>query len=146
MSDETFWRPNVSFNLVFNQACIARVNVEGVGEVSYYSVLILALIFFRYKASWCRQLGAVLWRSWITNNRDVIIFRIRLFQAIVSFEASRLNRYLISQVMFARVRRWYVAFLRPSPHASAYFESTTFSFRIRLPRIRRIRQRIRIFF
>ncbi|XP_020625261.1 protein white-like [Orbicella faveolata] len=41
-----------------------------------------------YKASWCRQLGAVLWRSWITNNRDVIIFRIRIFQAIVSFEAS----------------------------------------------------------
>lgn len=37
-----------------------------------------------YKASWCRQLGAVLWRSWITNNRDVIIFRIRLFQAIVT--------------------------------------------------------------
>ncbi|KAJ7318627.1 ATPase [Desmophyllum pertusum] len=37
-----------------------------------------------YKASWCRQFGAVLWRSWITNNRDIIIFRIRLFQAIVT--------------------------------------------------------------
>ncbi|XP_078378564.1 protein white-like isoform X2 [Oculina patagonica] len=37
-----------------------------------------------YKASWCRQLGAVLWRSWITNNRDIIIFRIRLFQAIIT--------------------------------------------------------------
>ncbi|XP_078378566.1 protein white-like isoform X2 [Oculina patagonica] len=37
-----------------------------------------------YKASWCRQLGAVLWRTWITNNRDVLIFRIRIFQAIMT--------------------------------------------------------------
>ncbi|RMX58452.1 hypothetical protein pdam_00022053 [Pocillopora damicornis] len=37
-----------------------------------------------YKVSWCRQLWAVLWRSWITNSRDIIIFRIRIFQSIVT--------------------------------------------------------------
>lgn len=37
-----------------------------------------------YKASWCRQLGAVLWRSWISNKRDAVVFRIRIFQAIVT--------------------------------------------------------------
>ncbi|XP_067022118.1 protein white-like [Acropora muricata] len=37
-----------------------------------------------YKASWCRQLRAVLWRSWISNNRDAVVFRIRVFQAIVT--------------------------------------------------------------
>ncbi|KAK2570404.1 Protein white [Acropora cervicornis] len=36
------------------------------------------------QASWCRQLRAVLWRSWISNNRDAVVFRIRVFQAIVT--------------------------------------------------------------
>ncbi|XP_020625255.1 protein white-like [Orbicella faveolata] len=36
-----------------------------------------------YKASWCRQFRSVLWRSWLTNNRDVVILRIRLFQCLL---------------------------------------------------------------
>lgn len=35
-----------------------------------------------YKASWCRQFRSVFWRSWLTNKRDVLIFRIRFFQSI----------------------------------------------------------------
>jgi len=35
-----------------------------------------------YKASWCQQFRSVFWRSWLTNNRDVVIFRIRLYQSI----------------------------------------------------------------
>ncbi|CAH3167368.1 unnamed protein product [Pocillopora meandrina] len=35
-----------------------------------------------YKASWCQQFRSVFWRSWLTNNRDVMIFRIRLYQSI----------------------------------------------------------------
>ncbi|XP_078376593.1 protein white-like [Oculina patagonica] len=35
-----------------------------------------------YKASWCRQFRSVLWRSWLTNKRDVVILRIRLFQCL----------------------------------------------------------------
>ena len=42
------------------------------------------LCCFRYKASWWRQFHSVLWRSWLTNNRDVVILRIRLFQCLVS--------------------------------------------------------------
>ncbi|CAH3142936.1 unnamed protein product [Porites evermanni] len=37
-----------------------------------------------YKASWCRQLMALLWRSWIVNKRDVIVFRIRVMQAVIT--------------------------------------------------------------
>ena len=40
--------------------------------------------YFSYKASWCRQFRSVLWRSWLTNNRDVVILRVRLFQCLVS--------------------------------------------------------------
>nr|XP_058944927.1 protein white-like [Pocillopora verrucosa] len=35
-----------------------------------------------YKASWCQQFRSVFWRSWLTNNRDVMIFRIRLYQSV----------------------------------------------------------------
>ncbi|KAJ7318624.1 ATPase [Desmophyllum pertusum] len=35
-----------------------------------------------YKASWCRQFRSVFWRSWLTNNRDVLILRIRLYRSI----------------------------------------------------------------
>lgn len=52
-------------------------------------------IFRRYKASWCRQLWAVLWRSWITNSRDIIIFRIRIFQSIVSCFHNLVKRMLL---------------------------------------------------
>ncbi|KAL9966625.1 hypothetical protein ACROYT_G024728 [Oculina patagonica] len=35
-----------------------------------------------YKVSWCKQFRSVFWRSWLTFNRDVVIFRIRLYQSI----------------------------------------------------------------
>lgn len=51
---------------------------------------------FRYKASLCRQFRSVLWRSWLTNNRDVVILRIRLFQCLVSVTIKiKNNRVLI---------------------------------------------------
>ncbi|XP_031568131.1 protein white-like [Actinia tenebrosa] len=37
-----------------------------------------------YKASWCTQFRAVLWRSWIATQRDKIMSRIRLIQSIIT--------------------------------------------------------------
>ena len=53
--------------------------------------------FFRYKASWCRQFRSVFWRSWLTNKRDVLIFRIRFFQSIVSVQVPRRSLNLVKQ-------------------------------------------------
>ncbi|XP_048586786.1 protein white isoform X3 [Nematostella vectensis] len=36
-----------------------------------------------YKASWWRQFKTVMWRSWLSNRRDVLMFRIRILQSIV---------------------------------------------------------------
>ena len=33
--------------------------------------------------SWIKQFRSVFWRSWLTFNRDVVIFRVRLYQSIV---------------------------------------------------------------
>ena len=38
-----------------------------------------------YKASWCNQFMALLWRSFITNSREPMITRIKFSQTIVSF-------------------------------------------------------------
>ncbi|XP_032239520.1 protein white isoform X2 [Nematostella vectensis] len=35
-----------------------------------------------YKASWCNQFSAVLWRSWLSTTRDQTVFRIRVLQNI----------------------------------------------------------------
>ncbi|XP_048586785.1 protein white isoform X2 [Nematostella vectensis] len=35
-----------------------------------------------YKASWWRQFKTVMWRSWLSNRRDVLMFRIRILQSI----------------------------------------------------------------
>lgn len=35
-----------------------------------------------YKVSWCQQFRSVFWRSWLTNNRDSVIFRLRFYQNI----------------------------------------------------------------
>lgn len=35
-----------------------------------------------YKVSWIKQFRSVFWRSWLTFNRDVVIFRVRLYQSI----------------------------------------------------------------
>ncbi|XP_048586783.1 protein white isoform X3 [Nematostella vectensis] len=37
----------------------------------------------KYKASWCRQFRAVMWRSWLSNQREVLMFRIRIMQSII---------------------------------------------------------------
>ncbi|XP_020900669.1 protein white isoform X3 [Exaiptasia diaphana] len=37
-----------------------------------------------YKASWCTQFRAVLWRSWISTQRDKLMFRIRVIQSVVT--------------------------------------------------------------
>ncbi|KAL5007661.1 hypothetical protein ScPMuIL_016467 [Solemya velum] len=39
--------------------------------------------WYRYGASWCRQLGTVLWRTWITGMRDPMVVRIRTIQTII---------------------------------------------------------------
>lgn len=38
-----------------------------------------------YKASWCTQFNAVLWRSWISVVRDDQVVRMKFIQTIVSF-------------------------------------------------------------
>ncbi|XP_044178939.1 protein white-like isoform X3 [Acropora millepora] len=35
-----------------------------------------------YKVPWCKQFCAVLWRSWLTNNRDSLLMRVRLYQMV----------------------------------------------------------------
>lgn len=37
-----------------------------------------------YKASWCEQFRAVLWRSWLSVIKEPILIRVRLLQTIVS--------------------------------------------------------------
>lgn len=37
----------------------------------------------RYGASWFAQFRSVLWRSWVTNIRDPMVFKAKLFQSIV---------------------------------------------------------------
>lgn len=54
-----------------------------------------SMYFFRYKASWCRQFRSVFWRSWLTNKRDVLIFRIRFYQSIVSVQVPRRSLNLL---------------------------------------------------
>ncbi|CAH3152291.1 unnamed protein product [Porites lobata] len=39
-------------------------------------------IFSRYKVSWFQQFRSVLWRSWLTNNRDFTVFKMRFLQSI----------------------------------------------------------------
>ncbi|XP_074623196.1 protein white-like isoform X4 [Acropora palmata] len=41
-----------------------------------------------YKVPWCKQFCAVLWRSWLTNNRDSLLMRVRLYQ-MVTFPEER---------------------------------------------------------
>ncbi|XP_068753608.1 protein white-like [Montipora capricornis] len=36
----------------------------------------------QYKVSWCKQFRSVLWRSWLTNNRDSLIYRVRIYQMV----------------------------------------------------------------
>jgi len=35
-----------------------------------------------YKASWCQQFRSLFWRSWLTNNRDSIVFKSRFINSI----------------------------------------------------------------
>lgn len=37
-----------------------------------------------YKASWCAQFRAVVWRSWLSIIKEPLLVRVRLFQTIVS--------------------------------------------------------------
>ncbi|XP_032239519.2 protein white isoform X2 [Nematostella vectensis] len=37
-----------------------------------------------YKASWCKQFSAVLWRSWLSTRREAMLFQIRLMQSIIT--------------------------------------------------------------
>ena len=61
------------------------------------------LLCYRYKASWRRQFSAVLWRTWITNSRDVLIIRIRVFQAIVSLFSNLIIYYELSLAVGVRL-------------------------------------------
>jgi len=38
-----------------------------------------------YKASWCEQFRAVLWRSWLSVIKEPILIKVRLLQTIVRF-------------------------------------------------------------
>lgn len=38
-----------------------------------------------YKASWCEQFRAVLWRSWLSVIKEPLIIKVRLLQTIVRF-------------------------------------------------------------
>lgn len=38
-----------------------------------------------YKASWCEQFRAVLWRSWLAVIKEPILIKVRLLQTFVSF-------------------------------------------------------------
>lgn len=38
-----------------------------------------------YKATWCEQFRAVLWRSWLTVIKEPILIKVRLLQTIVRF-------------------------------------------------------------
>jgi len=38
-----------------------------------------------YKASWCEQFRAVLWRSWLSMIKEPILIKVRLLQTIVRF-------------------------------------------------------------
>jgi len=38
-----------------------------------------------YKASWCEQFRAVLWRSWLSIIKEPILIKVRLLQTIVRF-------------------------------------------------------------
>lgn len=64
---------------------IDRINVtptedffgEGYKEMSRYASS------SKYKASWCEQFRAVLWRSWLSNIKEPILIKVRLLQTIV---------------------------------------------------------------
>lgn len=38
-----------------------------------------------YKASWCEQFRAVLWRSWLSVIKEPILIKVRFLQTIVRF-------------------------------------------------------------
>lgn len=38
-----------------------------------------------YKASWCEQFRAVLWRSWLSVIKEPILIKVRLLQTVVRF-------------------------------------------------------------
>lgn len=38
-----------------------------------------------YKASWCEQFRAVLWRAWLSVIKEPILIKVRLLQTIVRF-------------------------------------------------------------
>ena len=44
-----------------------------------------------YKASWCEQFRAVLWRSWLSVIKEPILIKVRLLQTVVSVDYS--NEY-----------------------------------------------------
>ncbi|XP_054719148.1 protein white-like [Uloborus diversus] len=44
------------------------------GDVTYKS---------RYKASWCKQFRAVMWRSWISMIREPMLTKVRFFQTLI---------------------------------------------------------------
>lgn len=46
-----------------------------------------------YKASWCEQFRAVLWRSWLSVIKEPILIKVRLLQTVVSVDYSDENRY-----------------------------------------------------
>lgn len=52
-----------------------------------------------YKASWCEQFRAVLWRSWLSVIKEPLLIKVRLLQTIVRFPPKHLwhNIYNINK-------------------------------------------------
>lgn len=47
-----------------------------------------------YKASWCEQFRAVLWRSWLAVIKEPILIKVRLLQTVVRFSSIQIHKYL----------------------------------------------------
>ncbi|KAK6166710.1 hypothetical protein SNE40_023343 [Patella caerulea] len=60
-----------------------KVNGQNPGEENYSLVQDAFSDESRYTASWFQQFRAVFWRSWVGLLRDVVLFRVRVFQTAV---------------------------------------------------------------
>lgn len=86
-SVETCKRRAESICNSFEKTSICKAIIDDIGEVMNSSTnghnLNSVFDATRYGASWFTQFINVLWRSWVTNVRDPIVFKAKIFQTIV---------------------------------------------------------------
>lgn len=62
-----------------------------------------------YKATWCEQFRAVLWRSWLSVIKEPILIKVRLLQTVVSLSSAR-EKFQISSNSNFSVSIFYLQF------------------------------------